>query len=46
MNENIPDYIEGIPTSRKAMGVRKVLIANYYNELWRKLQKEKEVLAV
>ena len=46
MNGNIPDYIEGIPTSRKALGERKVLIANYYDELWRKLQKEKGVLAV
>ena len=43
---NIPDYIEGIPTSRRAMGERKMLITNYYDELMIKLQKEKGIYAV
>ena len=36
----IPKYIEGIPTEKKRGKERFVLIMNYYDQLWKLLQRE------
>ena len=38
--ENLPEYIEGIPTAKKRSSERFELIMKYYKSLWKKLQKE------
>lgn len=37
--ENLPEYIEGIPTAKKRSTERFELIINYYRALWKKLQR-------
>ena len=36
----IPRYIEGIPTEKKRGKERFALIMNYYEQLWKRLQRE------
>ena len=36
----IPKYIEGIPTEKKRGKERFALIMNYYDQLWKRLQRE------
>ena len=38
--ENVPEYIEGIPTNKHSVKERFVLIQSYYEKLWKKLQRE------
>lgn len=38
--DGVPEYIEGIPTNREAISERKNLIIKYYNDLWKRLQRE------
>lgn len=38
--ENIPEHIEGIPTNKRCVKERFVLIQSYYEKLWKKLQRE------
>ena len=40
METNLPEYIEGIPTGRNRKQERRLLISNYYNLLWKKLQRQ------
>jgi len=35
-----PEYIEGIPTDKKKSRERRSLIENYYEQLWKELQRE------
>ena len=37
--ENIPEYIAGIPTAKKASKERVALIKSYYEKLWKQLQR-------
>ena len=37
--ENLPEYIEGIPTNKKAAKERVALIKSYYEKLWKQLQR-------
>ena len=37
--ENIPEYIEGIPTTKKVSKERVALIKSYYEKLWKQLQR-------
>ena len=37
---DIPKYIEGIPTGRNEKAERRKLIAKYYDNLWKNLQKQ------
>ena len=39
-NNDLPEYIEGIPTEKKRRNERYSLINKYYDNLWRKLQRE------
>ena len=41
METNLPEYIEGIPTEKKRVKERFQLICDYYNNLWKELQKNK-----
>lgn len=36
----LPDFIEGIPTNKHAIKERRALVVKYYNDLWKRLQKE------
>ena len=36
----LPEYISGIPTAKNQSRERRNLIAKYYENLWRKLQRE------
>ncbi len=36
----LPEFIEGIPTRKDAINERRELVIAYYNELWRRLQRE------
>lgn len=38
--EKTPDYIEGIPTTKKASKERVTLIRSYYETLWKQLQRK------
>lgn len=38
--KKIPEYIEGIPTSKKRSSERFDLIMKYYKNLWKRLQRE------
>ena len=38
--ENLPEYIEGIPTNKHRVKERFELILSYYERLWKKLQRE------
>ena len=38
--ENLPEYIEGIPTNKQCIKERFVLIQSYYEKLWKELQRE------
>ena len=38
--ENLPEYIEGIPTIKKASKERVTLIKSYYLRLWKQLQRK------
>ena len=42
MENNIilPEFISGIPTAKNQSRVRRNLIAKYYSNLWKKLQRE------
>lgn len=37
--ENLPEYIVGIPTAKKATKERVALIKLYYEKLWKQLQR-------
>ena len=37
--ENLPEYIVGIPTAKKATKERVALIKSYYEKLWKQLQR-------
>ena len=37
--EDLPEYIEGIPTNKKASKERVALIKSYYEMLWKQLQR-------
>ena len=39
-NNDLPEYISGIPTAKNRSRERRNLIANYYSNLWKKLQRE------
>lgn len=39
-NNNLPEYVCGIPTAKNRSRERRSLIANYYLNLWKKLQRE------
>lgn len=40
-NDNVlPEYVSGIPTAKNRSRERRSLIANYYANLWKKLQRE------
>lgn len=39
-NNNLPEFVSGIPTAKNQSNERRSLIAKYYSKLWRKLQKE------
>ena len=39
-NNNLPEYISGIPTAKNRSRERRSLIANYYSNLWKRLQRE------
>ena len=36
----LPEFINGIPTAKNRSRERRSLIAKYYSNLWKKLQKE------
>ena len=40
IDNNLPEYISGIPTAKNQSRERRNLIANYYSNLWKKLQRE------
>ena len=40
IDNNLPEYISGIPTAKNRSRERRNLIANYYSNLWKKLQRE------
>lgn len=39
-SNNLPEYIKGIPTAKNRSRERRILIAKYYSNLWKKLQRE------
>jgi len=39
-NNNLPEYINGIPTAKNRSKERRSLIAKYYSNLWKQLQRE------
>ena len=39
-NNELPEYISGIPTAKNRSRERRSLIETYYSNLWKKLQKE------
>ena len=39
-SNNLPEYVHGIPTAKNRSRERRDLIANYYSNLWKKLQRE------
>ena len=39
-NNNLPEYINGIPTAKNRSKERRSLIAKYYANLWKRLQRE------
>ena len=41
--ENLPEYIEGIPTKKKASKERVALIRSYHEKLWKQLQRDGRV---
>ena len=38
-NNNLPEYISGIPTAKNRSRERRSLISKYYSNLWKKLQR-------
>ena len=46
METNLPEYIEGIPTEKKRVKERFQLICDYYNNLWKELQKNNGINAI
>lgn len=39
-NNTLPEYIQGIPTAKNKSRERRGLIAKYYSDLWKRLQRE------
>ena len=39
-NNNLPEYISGIPTAKNRSRERRSLISKYYSNLWKKLQRQ------
>lgn len=39
-NNNLPEFINGIPTAKNRSKERRSLIAKYYSNLWKRLQRE------
>lgn len=42
-NNNLPEYVNGIPTAKNRSRERMALIRGYYSKLWKKLQKEGKI---
>ena len=40
-NNNLPEYVNGIPTAKNRSRERRMLIAKYYSQLWKQLQRER-----
>lgn len=39
-NNNLPEFVSGIPTAKNQSRERRNLIAKYYESLWKQLQRE------
>ena len=39
-NNNLPEYISGIPTAKNRSRERRNLISKYYSNIWKKLQRQ------
>ncbi len=39
-NNNLPEFVSGIPTAKNQSRERRNLIAKYYENLWKRLQRE------
>ena len=39
-NNILPEFVSGIPTAKNRSRERRSLIAGYYSNLWKRLQKE------
>ena len=44
--ENLPEYIEGIPTNKKASKERVILIKSFYENHWKQLQRTGKINCV